>query len=885
MLQKYTNSFAKESRPPGESRLGAFVKCERLNSYIKASSSLDKLLNDIDKPGRYLGAELNARRKDFGAARARVALAFPDVYELGMSHLGLKLLYQVLNDLEGVVADRVYAPWLDFEARLKASGELLCAVESRRPLREFDFVGFSLQYELSYTNILTMLELGGVPLESRERGERDPWVMAGGPCAYNPEPLADFLDFVVLGEAEQVLPELLEVFAKWRGAGGERREFLEEIRHIPGVYVPSFFTVRHGGPNQPIDAIEAVFPDYRTVIKRVIADLDQDSPPPVPPLVPLLDIIHNRLALEIARGCTRGCRFCQAGFIYRPVRERHPGRVLDCAEKAIAGSGFEEISLLSFSTGDYCQIQPLLSGLMERFEPERIAVSFPSMRVGTLTQELMELVRRVRKTGFTLAPEAGSERLRSVINKGILDQHLLETADHAFRLGWRVLKLYFMIGLPTESEEDLSALVDLSLGVWRRAKPSRASVNVSISTFVPKPFTPFQWMGQIPVSVMEERLRMLKDRLQRPALNLKWNQPQVSRLEAVFARGDRRLGPVLKRAWDLGARFDGWTERFRADLWEQAFRDAGVDPGFYAERERPLDEVLPWDHLSARVEKGYLRGELERALRGEYTPDCRGGSCTACGACDPETIRPRLHDGKPWRPAALQGRDCVPGDSGRELVYWVRYGKVGDMRYLGQLDVAQVLARALRRARVPIAFSTGFHPHPKISFVEALPLGFESLWEEVHLSLSEPMEAEDLKRALNDQLPEGLSIQDVVRVSRRKAPGGGRVIVYRISQLRREHEQAILDSWSRRLDEPIRKKTKKGWAESSLGEVLLELRSVGEGVLEMDLLEENNKRFRPPAILQHLLGESFDWISECRVCKVAAHAVMPVQGRAASTRL
>ncbi|MHC1744098.1 MAG: TIGR03960 family B12-binding radical SAM protein [Syntrophobacteraceae bacterium] len=846
---------------------------------------MDNFLFNVEKPGRYLGAEVNARRKDFDSARARVALAFPDVYEVGMSHLGLRLLYQLLNDLDGVVADRVYAPWYDFEENLRSSGEPLRTVESRRPLKEFDFVGFSLQYELSYTNILTILDLGGIPLKGRDRGEGTPWVMAGGPCAYNPEPLADFLDFVVLGEAEQVLPELLGVFFEWRSARGGRREFLEAIRHIPGVYVPSFFSVTYEGANLPIRSIEPVFADYRSVEKRVIADLDQESPHPVPPLVPVLDIIHNRLSLEIARGCTRGCRFCQAGFIYRPVRERHPQKVYESAEKAIAASGFEEISLLSFSTGDYCQLQPLLAGLMDRFEPERIAVSFPSMRVGTLTPELMKLVRRVRKTGFTLAPEAGSERLRRVINKGILDKDLLETADNAFQLGWRVIKLYFMIGLPTENGEDLQALIDLSLGVWKRARPFRASINVSVSTFVPKPFTPFQWMGQIPQSVMEERLRSLKDRLQRPALNLKWNQPQLSRMEAVFARGDRRLGPVLERAWRLGARFDGWTERFRSDLWEQAFGEEGVEPSFYADRERPLEEILPWDHLSPRVEKEYLQTELKRAYVGEYTPDCRWASCSACGACDHKTIRPLVHAETDWRAAPVEGgKDLRAARGGKEFLYWVRYGKTGNMRFLGQLDVAQVLARALRRAGAPIAFSSGFHPHPKISFVEALPLGYESLWEEAYVSLTADIGAETLGRSLNGELPEGLAILDVAAVVRREAPAQARLLVYRVGELSAGRLTELLGMWKQRLDEPLRKKTKKGFAESPLGDVLLDLRSAGDGLLEMDLLEENNKRFRPSAILQHLLGESFDWVSECRICKVGAHTMPPVRGRTAAVR-
>ena len=470
---------------------------------------MESFLLGVEKPGRYIGNEINAYRKDFEQARVRFALAFPDVYEVGLSHLGLRLLYHALNRMDGVLADRVYAPWFDYESKLREQREPLRGIESHVPLHRFDFVGFSLQYELSFSNILTILDLGGIPFQAKERGPEHPWIIGGGPCVFNPEPLAEFFDFLVIGEAELVLPEIIGVFEQWKESGAARSDFLARVRRIEGVYVPSFFDVSYHSDGL-ISEVRPRFADYTQVRKRLVLDLDKDAPIPETPLVPLIDIVHNRLSIEIARGCTRGCRFCQAGFIYRPVRERHPQVLLDRAQAALASSGFEELSLLSLSTGDYCHIQALLAALMERFGPEKVAVSFPSMRVGTLTPEIMELVKRVRKTGFTLAPEAGSERLRRVINKGILDEDLLTTTENAFKFGWRILKLYFMTGFPTETESDLDALVNLCLKVWKLAKPSRASVNISISTLVPKAQTPFQWVAQLPAPVVEKRIEELK---------------------------------------------------------------------------------------------------------------------------------------------------------------------------------------------------------------------------------------------------------------------------------------------------------------------------------------------------------------------------------------
>ncbi len=823
-------------------------------------------LHGIEKPGRYIGNEINAYRKDFLQASTRIALAFPDVYEVGLSHLGLQLLYHILNQSDGVLADRVYAPWLDFEERLRSTGEPLRGIETRRPLGSFDFIGFSLQYELSYTNILTILELAGIPLESKDRGMGHPLVMGGGPCAFNPEPLADLFDFLILGEAEKVLLEVLDVYRRWKPTKGDKHDFLKEMGAIPGVYVPSLFRAHYFSDGR-IASIEALSPQHPLVRKRLIDDLDGDSPIPEKPLVPLLEIVHNRLGIEIARGCTRGCRFCQAGFIYRPVRERNPERVLEWAQGALGSSGFEEISLLSLSTGDYCQIQPLLVALMDRLAPDKIAVSLPSMRVGTLTPELMEAILRVRKTGFTLAPEAGSERLRRVINKGIHDADLLEASENAFRLGWRLLKLYFMTGLPTETHEDLDALVALCLKVWELAKPTRASVNVSISTFVPKPHTPFQWAPQIPREETVRRLEELKQRLKRPGMRLKWQDPSHSFLEGVFARGDRRLWRVIRRAWELGARFDAWTEVFRGEVWRQAFAQVGLDPAFYALRERSMDEVLPWDHLSANVEKSFLRAEYQRSLEEKPTPDCRWDRCSQCGACDHETVQPRIHRHAAFSPPASPspGFPSAPG----QFLYRLQYAKLDEARFLGQLEMAQIFERTLRRARLPVAFTEGFHPHVRLSFEGALPLGLESLVEEVTLTLTNCLDPASIASAMNAHLPRGLKIHGATPVTRRTHPGKARRVTYRISHMSPWLVRTVLQEWLKRRGEVVQKKTKKGEVRVPLGSVLLDVRQCDGTSVEMDLLEGERLCFRPAAILERFSEDSSEAAGAFRVCKIA----------------
>jgi radical SAM family uncharacterized protein/radical SAM-linked protein len=829
----------------------------------------DSHLNGVEKPGRYIGLEVNACRKSFESASVRFVLAFPDVYEIGFSHLGLQLLYHQLNAAEGVMADRVYAPWPDYEAKLRMEREPLRAIESERALSDFDFLGITLQYELSYSNILTILDLAPAPLYARERTAEHPFVIGGGPCAFNPEPVADFFDFFVLGEGEEVLPEIIEVYRDWKKSGSvERKAFLEVVRKVSGVYVPSFFEIGYSRSGE-ISAVVPRFSDYTEIKKRVVSDLDETCPIPEKPLVPIIDIVHNRLGVEIARGCTRGCRFCQAGFIYRPVRERRPLNVCEAAKKALASSGFEDMSLLSLSTGDYCGIQDLLGALVRELEPRKIAVSFPSMRVGTLTSGLMEHIRRVRKTGFTLAPEAGSERLRRVINKEICDDDLLDAAQSAFDLGWRVLKLYFMMGLPGETAEDRDAIVNLSLRVWEKAKRTKAAVNISIATFVPKAMTPFQWSPQMPEERIADCLEMFRQRLRKPGLRIKWGRPDGSVWEAVFARGGRELSRVIERAWRLGARFDGWSDRFNPALWDRAIAEMGLSTAFYTERSRERNEILPWDHLSDGVSRDYLWKEYEKAAREEFTADCRKGPCTLCGVCDHENLYPVVHS-----EPVLELRQEEPPETKpcaeREFFYRVIYSKLGRARFFGQLETAAALERAIRRAGLPASFTKGHHPHPKMSFGEALPLGMETLVAEARIALSEDMDPNLVRERLDRHCDGLVKISSVSRVDGKPASVGPCRAVYHVSGLNPFILRHLLDVWPKCGENALIKKTKKGEATARIGQVLLDMRKAGESSLEMDVCESPVLCFRPLAILQNLAGVRAGCLENCLICKIAS---------------
>lgn len=599
----------------------------------------DKILMNVEKPARYTGGEWNMVVKDPSKVNVRFAFCFPDVYEVGMSHLGMKILYHVLNKRPDTWCERVFAPWVDMEKVMREKGIPLFALETKEPVSNFDMVGFTLQYEMSYTNILNMLDLSGIPLLSQERDKTHPFVIAGGPCACNPEPLADFIDIFAIGEGEEVILEIIDAYKEWKESDGERADFLKKAALIPGVYVPSLYTVSYN----PDHTISAVVPNYAqlpgTIRKRIIHDLNQvEFPEEI--IVPFIGTVHDRIMLEMFRGCIRGCRFCQAGFIYRPVREKAPEVLLEQAQGAISKTGYEEISLVSLSTSDYSCLTNFTDELIKLTEEKKVNLSLPSLRIDNFSLDLMEKAQKVRKSGLTFAPEAGTQRLRDVINKGITEEDITGSVRLAFEGGWNSVKLYFMIGLPTETNEDIEGIATLAAKVVQAykmvPKEKRAKglkVNVSASCFVPKPFTPFQWFEQDTMAKFQEKQRFLREKIREASksVTFHWHEPKVSFLEAVLARGDRRLGKVLLKAWQKGCRFDGWDEFFRYDAWMKAFQDVNVDPAFYANRKREFDEVLPWDHLDMGVSKKYLERECQRAYEGTVTPNCRV-KCSGCGS-------------------------------------------------------------------------------------------------------------------------------------------------------------------------------------------------------------------------------------------------------------
>lgn len=601
-------------------------------------SQLEACLKRVQKPARYIGNEFNSVHKENFSGLVSFAFCFPDVYEVGMSHLGMKILYQMMNERSDAVCERVFAPWVDMEEELRSNGIPLLTLESHIPVKEFDIVGFTLQYEMSYSNVVNMLDLAGIPLKSSLRGEDDPFVCAGGPCAYNGEPLADMVDFFILGEGEEVNNEILDAFKGWKKEGRSREEYLEDISKIEGVYVPAFYDVKYNDNG----TIKSIKPNREGVPekikKRIVKELDStyilDKM-----IVPFMDIVQDRITLEIFRGCIRGCRFCQAGYLYRPVREHSTEKLLETAQKLIDSTGYEEMSLSSLSTSDFTCLQELIDGLLPMTVSKRINLSLPSLRVDNFSMELMEKVQAVKKSGLTFAPEAGTQRLRNVINKNVLEEDLIRTAGIAFEGGYNRIKLYFMIGLPTETKEDVQGIAELAQKVVdvfyalpkeiRRGR--QVTVTVSTSSFVPKPFTPFQWEPQNRIEDLIEKQKLLKESIKTRSISYNWHQSHVSFLEAVFAKGDRRLADVLIAAQKKGCRFDGWNEHFDYDKWLEAFRECGIDPEFYAYRRIDHSEVLPWDHIDIGVRKEYLIKEHDRAYEEVTTPSCRE-KCMGCGA-------------------------------------------------------------------------------------------------------------------------------------------------------------------------------------------------------------------------------------------------------------
>ena len=597
--------------------------------------TLEHILPRVQKPARYTGGEYNAVVKDRRQVDVRYALCFPDTYEIGMSNLGMRILYGVMNQMDGVWCERVFAPWGDMEEEMRREGILLYGLESGDSIADFDLIGFSLGYEMAYTNVLNMLDLAGLPLRSEERYGLSPIVIAGGTCAYNPEPLAPFVDIFVLGEGEDVSVEIIQLYRKAREECWSKDEFLAAAAQIPGLYVPSLYEVSY----RPDGTLEQVVPHEgapAVVTKRIVQNFDE-SHFPVKTIVPSTEIVHDRVMLELFRGCIRGCRFCQAGYAYRPVRSRDPEILLKQGIEACKDSGYQEMTLSSLSTSDYRPLEHLCDGLLDWCEPNRVSLSLPSLRADNFSLGLMERVQHVRKSGLTFAPEAGTQRLRDAINKNVTEEDLLRSCRTAFSGGWSSVKLYFMLGLPTETDEDVLGIADLAEKVyktWKEVTPNpKRGVTITVSTawFVPKPHTAFQWEPQITMEEYQRRVKLLREHMRGRSIKYNWHDSQTSFLEAVFARGDRKVADVIETAWRQGAKFDAWSEYFDFDRWLAAFEACGVDPAFYANRTREKDELLPWDVTSVGVTKNFLWRERERAYEAVITPDCRV-QCTGCGA-------------------------------------------------------------------------------------------------------------------------------------------------------------------------------------------------------------------------------------------------------------
>ncbi len=804
----------------------------------------------VQKPSRYLGNEVNAIRKDLGAVRNRVALAFPDSYEVGMSHNGIRILYHLLNEREDIAAERVFVPWTDFEDILKQNGAPLATLESRTPVREFHILGISLLYELSASNVVHLLDLAHIPRRSADRGPGDPLVVAGGPVVFNVEPVAPFFDAVALGDGEELFPEIVDVHEEWRRSGESRARLLERLESLSGMYIPSRHKITYE-PDGRIREVRHISGESKPVLSRRLEDLNQ-SPHPTRPIIPYTQVVHDRVTVEVQRGCTRGCRFCHAGMVYRPVRDRDPLKVLALAEESLKNTGYEELSLTSLCIADYQPLKGLVPRLMERLAPMNTSISLPSLRVGAMDPGLLSEIARVRKTGFTLVPEAGSERLRNVINKVLTEADLRRNLQDILDAGWPGVKFYFMLGLPTENFDDLKDLVKMLRACGEMASRHTGErfrfINVSLSTFVPKPHTPFQWFPQNKREEIREKLNFIRDRVKDRRFKLRWSDPRNSFFEAILSKGDRRLADVVETAVDMGCKFDGWMEYFDFDKWMAAFEANGIDPEWYAYREIPEDELLPWDHLDCGVTKEYQLAEWRRALREVTVGDCRYESCARCGILDKytgikyhyEKPMPALEFPLPLAGSARGGNSACGGNDtcggndagpvaaadlppGTDLApsepveltimknqakapspsrrprekrarrtsrrdgpvpvgfegnatednpglaaaqpdapvsrFRLMFEKTGDLRFLSHLEILRTFIRAVQRAGYRIEHSRGFHPHPKIVFSHALPLGFESRAELVDIALLEtegPFRLLEVFRKIQKELPEGL---------------------------------------------------------------------------------------------------------------------------------